>query len=291
MNNSNSYYKQQLLSSPLYLCCQPGYFTEGLDYKEFYVPRSSKLRGTVSMFYEASSLEKSTSFPVIPDGCIDVVISFRGNSCKGISVCGTISTLYYMELKNCDYIFGIRFMPGKFPIKLIGDIEEYIDEQKELLLMNREQSLIAGLMRSRSFCERINSVAQYIGALCETEGNKEKIVQYAMDYICRNNGNVAIKSLSSELIYSPRYIERVFKEYTGFSPKSMCKIARVHKAVMLLLWKKNMSRTDISMECGYSDLSHMNREIRSMLGVNSDIIDSKNFYRNILSEIETVYRF
>jgi AraC-like DNA-binding protein len=291
MNNGSFSYVNPNFTSPLYLCCQPGYFTDGLDYKEYYVPQGNPLCGTVSMFYEASAADEEISFPVIPDGCIDVVISFNNNYCDGVSICGTISSLYYMELKDCDYIFGIRFMPGKFPLAMLGDIEEYIDEQKVLTIRSKESKLIKGLAISRSFYERIGIAANYIGVMCDVPGYKENLVSYAMERICASNGNISINSLSSELGYSNRYIERIFKEYTGFSPKSMCKVARVHRAVMMMLRRGELSRTDISMACGYSDLSHMNREIKKVLGVQTETLEFSNFYEYNVSTAGTVYRF
>ena len=280
-----------MLNSMLYLCCQPGYFTEGLDYREAYVPKSSSLYGTVSMFYEISSVKADTSFFVIPDGCVDMVVSFSEGSCRSVSVCGTISNLYTMELTDCDYIFGMRFMPGKFPLNMIGDIEEYIDEQKNIGIYSREQAVITGLVKSADFYERINCAAAYIASVSETAGYKEKVVEYAMERICGTTGNISIKALSNEMVYSQRYIERIFKEYTGFTPKNMCKIVRAHKALMMLLWDKKASRTDVSMDCGYSDLSHMNRELKNVMGINSDMINFKDFYSNDAGSIATVYKF
>lgn len=287
----NNYYKDSLLNSTLYLCCQPGYFSQALDYKEAYVQPDSGLYGTISMFYEVSTKEMNAKCFVIPDGCIDVVVAFTGGVCNGISICGTISSLYSTEITNCDYIFGMRFMPGKFPVKLIGDMEDYIDNQKELKIYSPEAEYLMEMSRAGNFYERIKLSADYFGRKCDLPGYKEKMVEYAMRYICTSNGNVSIKTLSNELVYSQRYIERVFKEYTGFTPKNMCRIVRAHKAAMHLLWHPEKSKTDISMDCGYADLSHMNRELKNVMGVNADIFRSENFYKKQIEIVDTVYRF
>ena len=287
----NNCYKDSLLNSTLYLCCQPGYFSHGLDYKEAYVRPDSELYGMISMFYEVSTKEINAKCFVIPDGCIDVVVGFTDGICTGISICGTISSLYSTDFKNCDFIFGMRFMPGRFPVKLIGDIEEYIDEQKDMKIYSLEKEYLMRMSRSAGFYERIRLSADYFGRKCDISGYKEKMVEYAMRCICTSNGNVAIKTLSNELVYSQRYIERVFKEYTGFTPKNMCRIVRAHKAALYLLWNPEKSKTDISMECGYSDLSHMNRELKRVMGVSSDLFSGSNFYPEKIEIVDTVYRF
>lgn len=287
----DNYYKSSLLNSTLYLCCQPGYFSHGLDYKEAYVRPDSELYGMISMFYEVSTKEINAKCFVIPDGCIDVVIGFVDGICQRISICGTISSLYSTEFRNCDFIFGMRFMPGRFPVKIIGNIEEYIDEQKEMKIHLPEEEYLTGMSMSKSFYERIKISANYFGKKYDGSGYKEKMVEYAMRCICSSNGNIAIKTLSNELVYSQRYIERVFKEYTGFTPKSMCKIVRAHKAALCLLWNFESSKTDVAMECGYSDLSHMNRELKHVMGVGSDLFSSDNFYPAKIEIVDTVYRF
>lgn len=110
--------------------------------------------------------------------------------------------------------------------------------------------------------------------------------------ICNNGGNVGIERISQELVYSPRYVERVFKEYTGFSPKKMCRMVRAHKALLMLLCSKELSKTMISLECGYSDLSHMNRELKSILGVTPQMLGrEEDFYLCGTKASQTVYNF
>lgn len=283
------YYKRSLLSSNLYLCCQPGYYSYGLDYREIYVTPKSYLYGTVSMYYELKLIDPDTSLFVIPDGCIDIVLSFKEGVCEKICVCGTISSIYSMEIEDCDYIFGMRFLPGKFPLNIMDDIEEHLDSQETIKNLSAEDKFLWQMTVSNDFLEKIRIANEYIINKCGPVQYKEKMVEYAMDCIYKSNGNISIKALSKELVYSQRYIERVFKEYTGFSPKNMCKIVRAHKAALMLLWEKDKSRTEISMDCGYADLSHMNRELKKVMG--RDVFTKESFYRGKRPKLDIVYKF
>ena len=60
---------------------------------------------------------------------------------------------------------------------------------------------------------------EYLSEFARSDEYKEMLVQHTVDMICNSGGNVGIERISQELVYSPRYVERVFKEYTGFSPK------------------------------------------------------------------------
>ena len=68
------------------LCCQPGYYSDELHYREVYLTQRDPAHRIVSMCYEAFPTKSRVSIPVIPDGCVDVVLAFSNDFCQGISV-------------------------------------------------------------------------------------------------------------------------------------------------------------------------------------------------------------
>ena len=271
---------------------QPGYYIKNLAYEEYFVPATNPLFDAVYSFYEAKPKLKEVNIPVIPDGCIDMVISFSDMQCTGISICGTITSYYSMTLTNSDYIFGVRFKPGRFPFKTVGAVKEIVDNQQYVILTDNEWRFINTMTSSHTFGQRIASVSEFVGKMLYPDNKYgASIVSYTMDCINANCGNVSIKNISDELLYSTRYIEKLFKEYTGFTPKKMCKFARMHKAVNILLLNDRANHTDVSMECGYSDLSHMNRDLNEILGFNSTKVNKKDFFNPNVEQINTVYSF
>ncbi len=273
------------------VCCQPGYYSRDLNYREIYTTRRDSVHRYAAMFYEVFPKKSEVSIPVIPDGCVDVVLAFQNGSCRGISVCGTISTLYSMEFQKSDYIFGIRFLPGRFSPGIMGDITSFMDEQCDFKLNSREWRFIDAMRRSTDFLQRVELAKKYIAVLCDMDEYKEKMVQHAMQMIGSSGGSVGIEMLCRELIYSPRYIERIFKEYTGFSPKKMCRLVRARGAVTMLLRDRDLTKTMVAQECGYADLSHMNRELKSVLGIAPDMIGNADFCLKAAGASPTVYNF
>ena len=124
-----------------------------------------------------------------------------------------------MDFQESDYIFGMRFLPGKFPPELMGDISSFMDEQHDLALHVREWKFIDAMRQSANFYERVALAREYLSEFARSDEYKEMLVQHTVHMICNSGGNVGIERISQELVYSPRYVERVFKEYTGFSPK------------------------------------------------------------------------
>ena len=47
----------------------------------------------------------------------------------------------------------------------------------------------------------------------------------------------------------------------------------------------------ISLECGYADLSHMNRELKSVLGVTPKMVGREDLYLGSMKTSQTVYNF
>jgi AraC-like DNA-binding protein len=65
---------------------------------------------------------------------------------------------------------------------------------------------------------------------------------------------------------SPRYLQRLFLQYTGVTPKLYHKINRFQLSLKLVA-KKDSSLTSIAYDCGYFDQSHFIREFKSFTGV------------------------
>ncbi len=65
------------------LCCQPGYYSNELHYREFYLSPQDPAHRIVSMCYEAFPKKSQVSIPVIPDGCVDVVLAFQNDFVRG----------------------------------------------------------------------------------------------------------------------------------------------------------------------------------------------------------------
>ena len=115
----------------MYTFSQPGYYNKGISYVECRVQESSPVHRYVALFYEAEQIRADASFPVILDGCIDMVISYVQGHCMGISICGSITSMYRMTMENADYFFGMRFRPGCCPFLKNASALEPRDSQNQ----------------------------------------------------------------------------------------------------------------------------------------------------------------
>lgn len=86
---------------------------------------------------------------------------------------------------------------------------------------------------------------------------------YLVDEITRRSGNIRIEDLAELTGYSSRYVNKVFKENMGISPKTYCKIARFQTILNSLKWEEDeKDLLDIAISAGYYDQSHMMKDFR-----------------------------
>lgn len=74
---------------------------------------------------------------------------------------------------------------------------------------------------------------------------------------------------------SSRYIQKLFVEFTGISPKMYSKIARFQKSLVLTN-SNNQKLTSIAYQAGYFDQSHFIRDFKLFTGVSPSYFDGKN---------------
>jgi AraC-like DNA-binding protein len=95
----------------------------------------------------------------------------------------------------------------------------------------------------------------------------------------------SIKLLASKYHLTPRYLQKLFLQYTGFTPKFYHKISRFQYSLKLIN-KGDTSLTSIAYDRGYFDQSHFIREFKFFTGVTPGEYTPEAFpVSNMLSNI------
>jgi LacI family transcriptional regulator len=89
-----------------------------------------------------------------------------------------------------------------------------------------------------------------------------KVVSHIRDHAC---DRTTVENLPKIFSVSRRTLFRRFKKYVGHSPAEEIRQCRIRQARRMLTETK-MSLTEIAYACGYTDLSHMDRSFRAVLG-------------------------
>jgi transcriptional regulator GlxA family with amidase domain len=93
-----------------------------------------------------------------------------------------------------------------------------------------------------------------------------KSVARAIALIDDHHGSIPVDVIADRTGASVRTLERLFRDSVGLSPKQLCRIARVRRAVSLLS-RERPRWADVAHVCGYSDQAHFIREFKTIIGV------------------------
>lgn len=111
--------------------------------------------------------------------------------------------------------------------------------------------------------ERVASLEQFlISRLVARE--QDRLVEFAVHAIRSRPAEIRVGALAQELGLSRDRLEKRFRRVVGCSPKQLASILRLHHAVRS--YRPGLTMTRLSMEAGYADQAHFNREFRSATG-------------------------
>ncbi len=110
----------------------------------------------------------------------------------------------------------------------------------------------------------------------------------AVKAIYSSDGTLDIDSLNRSIGSSRRYIEKIFKNNIGLSPKQYARLIRVKKASLLLQQSSHKGIiSNIAFDLNYYDLSHFFKDFKAIVGLSpSDylqqqtgfLLEGKNSY-------------
>lgn len=247
--------------------------------KKLIVPKQPSLVMTTSHYYKAVMMAYGIShfyafeveedvhdiLSIVPDGCVDFLFSCSKDY-PYASIIGTRLKASPMIGKPGDYFFGIRFMPGKVILPDTVNLDELVEGEVALMEFMKAEEVFDKIVRSRDFRAQIQVFLQFY-----VNCNQEKLEHledrnlgnYLVDEITRRSGNIRIEDLAELTGYSSRYVNKVFKENMGISPKTYCKIARFQTILNSLKWEEDeKDLLDIAISAGYYDQSHMMKDFR-----------------------------
>ena len=204
----------------------------------------------------------------IPDGCIDLMFDYGDGTLEARALGAVMNGTLVENTLGHEY-FGVRFLPGVLPRFLNGSFSDYVGQNINLADCCKYHDLEERIGNCQSFGER----ASLLMRACqksymeeETASNrtmvKGNLVKAVMDKIMETSGSIRILDLADFTGYSSRYVDRVFTEYTGMSPKTFCRITRFQNAVDRLNHDNKISLSDLAADCGYYDQPQFIRDFR-----------------------------
>lgn len=97
-------------------------------------------------------------------------------------------------------------------------------------------------------------------------------------YIEKNYGLLPIKAVAEKFRITPRWLEKLFHQQVGLSPKAYSRVIRFNGTLQYLLHSSDPSWLDAVEQFGYTDQSHFIKDFQALLGTSPT-----QFFQNDLS--------
>ncbi len=216
-----------------------------------------------------------------PNGCPKIIINFENTITSLVEGTANDSREYGIYFsgnrdipvqistpeKKTGFI-GIEFLPyGAYPVLGIPMMEtaNHLFTIEELLGMPGK-NLREELYNQDSTSGKINFIQAKMIEMLGRRQLQSNIVKYCVDALKFTNGLLSISELERKTGYSRRYLEMLFKNHVGFSPKVIAGIFRFQK--FYSIWAKGRSYEQLKEELNnyYFDQAHFSKEFKRMTG-------------------------
>lgn len=261
-----------------------------MTYKE-YIPCAA-LKQYVKCYYtyesDTAAVFEDKAFAT---GCVEIMFNMgtgrwqtgSGNDSRInplIELWGQVVRPLTFKSLGKNAMLGIRFYPHGASLFLNDDMSLFNDHVTDLVdVAGRPAHILhSKLLDSTSLNRRIALVEEFLLdrlSLFEKKAGKITLVSNVIKELKREDFFDNIENVASRYGITSRYLQKLFLQHTGLTPKLYAKINRFQNS-LLLVAKRSTSLTDIAYECGYFDQSHFIREFRSFTGFVPSGFDPEN---------------
>ena len=243
----------------------------------------SRLTPYVKCFYHYES-DSAAAFEdtVFPSGCMEIIFNLgaghwqtaAGDSYRTtppVELWGQITQPLPIRSVGKNVMLGIRFLPHGAAFflneKADGFNNQVVDYRD--VAGKPVATLYQQLLEAKTQPGRITLIETFLLNTLGRSGKKADkgaIVHDVMRELRRQDFFENIETIASRYGISSRYLQKLFLQYTGLTPKLYSKIHRFQHSLRLVT-KKESPLTSIAYDCGYFDQSHFIREFKSFTGL------------------------
>ncbi|MDR2088334.1 MAG: helix-turn-helix domain-containing protein [Clostridiales Family XIII bacterium] len=229
-------------------------------------------------FYSFAADDENTSRRiVVPDACVDVVFSETDEGLEG-TVCGLVTKGDALPTLRGVKYFGVRFSPGFLPKRFGVTIPELVNNRVDLSQLHGGAELLEKMRNIQSFADRSRFMLKFIAGDWRTN----ELLQLMINAVCASGGETRVRDLEEITLYSSRYINRVFRDNMGISPKAFCEHVRFQQLISEMNSGGGKKIIDIAAEYGYYDQSHFTHEFKTFTtitpGSYGSAVDLPNYH-------------
>ncbi|MBT1700244.1 helix-turn-helix transcriptional regulator [Fulvivirgaceae bacterium PWU4] len=207
----------------------------------------------------------------ISDGKVITILGDNHIKMPNVEVFGQLTAPAHIVATKGTTILVVRFHAHASALFFPNQASDFTNDSIDLndVFRGEPVELHDRVMEQNSIEHKIDALEKFlIRRLIRNDKNQGKLK--LVEEICRhamNSGEVfSVESLASHYGFSERYLQKLFLDFTGVSPKSFFTIQRFNRSLELLK-STTLSLTAIAHECGYYDQAHFIREFKAFTGI------------------------
>lgn len=248
------------------------------------------LQQGISHFYAFDAMQ-GQELHAVPDACIDLLFEYREERMDAYA-CGTVLEYTNVAWTVQGEIFGVRFLPAYQPAGLHMKMKELIGEKCLIDSSVIPEFDFQAIAAETDFYQKIRV---FLNEYTKLEKKREKpfgkreLVQSVKNLVYQSDGKIKVSELQNQTGYTDRYINKVFIEEMGFSPKTFCKIIQFQRALEFLNYGAPDKMTEAAVYLGYYDQPQFIRDFKRYAGITPKnylkLIQEKDYTGSIVSNI------
>jgi len=169
-----------------------------------------------------------------------------------------------------SYIFGVRFLPCYNPVASAPDLFRALarDKTADALAVLADTRTLESIMATTDFREQIRLFMDGYRARRAPQGRADGAMPlsgYVAGEIVKTAGAAKFEDIADGAGYTTRYLNKMFTEAYGFSPKTFARIMRFQNMIGALCVGKEPDFSGFAAELGYSDQSHMIKDFKEFV--------------------------
>jgi AraC-like DNA-binding protein len=219
---------------------------------------------------------KPTNDVFFPDGCVEIVFhagwDFYRNDSKEhwAKVIGQITKPLKIKVEGKGRSFGIWFYPHTFSLFSNVPLAELNDKAVQLENIFKADFIyfVGECLQENQTEKMIEEVELYLINILQAPKNdfKDRVANYAVRAILKHNGAIDLGDIALHCNVSSRYLQKIFLEKVGFSPRYYARILRFRQALAMLNTGSKINLTTVGYQTGYFDQPHFIREFKEFTG-------------------------
>jgi AraC-like DNA-binding protein len=218
---------------------------------------------------------------VLPDGCVDILISFGGATDEGAMPDGEVSAAAGVGPMSKPLVVsgagprlyvGVRFKPGCAYAALGIPASQLLDETVDFGVLAREAHMELDALSSQASDEaRLAAMIALVRRRMRHAAAVPNSVRAAVRRIVGADGNLRIASLADEVGITRQQLARQFATHVGVSPKLLARVMRAHAVLARAdaaraASSRKLDWSAIAYELGYYDQPHFIDDFKALTG-------------------------